>query len=108
MLCAPILFYNLRVRQNRRIHPPNNLPRAAVLVVPAMFFAPLTRFGVPPLVVLAPAVLASLVQLVTRTLSLFAVPAMVLYRFMKAMICPFCSMLALGLVCTDTWCAGEE
>jgi hypothetical protein len=33
---------------------------------------------------------------------------MVLYRFMKAMICPFCSMLALGLVCTDTWCAGEE
>ena len=88
--------------------PINNLPRAAVLVVPGVLFAPLTGFGVPPLVVLAPAVLASLVQLVTRTIGLFAVPAMMLYGLMKAMICPFCSMLALGLVCTDTWSAGEE
>jgi len=79
-----------------------------VVVVPVVFLAPLAPLSIPPPVVLVPAVFTSFPKFVTCVLGLAAVPAVMLDRFVEAMIGPFCPVLAFRLVGTDKWCAGEE
>ena len=81
-----------------------------MVVVPVVFLAPLAPLSIPPpaVVPLVPAVFTSFPKFVTCVLGLAAVPAVMLDRFVEAMIGPFCPVLAFRLVGTDTWCAGEE
>jgi hypothetical protein len=70
----------------------------AVIVFPIVLHTPFVRFHVPPLVVLVPAVLPGLAQLVTRMLGLLAVPTVVLDRLVNVVIGPFRAMLAFRLI----------
>ena len=69
--------------------------RTAVRVVPVVFRAPLVRFHVPPLVVLRPAIFARFRQFVSRMLSLLAVIAVMLDRFMQIVVGFLGAVLAL-------------
>jgi hypothetical protein len=73
----------------------------AVVIVPIAVGMPAALMFVPPPVVGAPAMLASLVQLVARVFRLFAVPAVMLHGFVEPVI-GFCqTMLAFAFICPN-------
>src|SRR5579859_5828442 len=61
-------------------------PPVVVMIVPVAVGVPAMAVFIPPSVELAPAKLARLMQLVSRTLRLRTVPAMMLSRFVKPVV----------------------
>jgi hypothetical protein len=80
----------------------------SVIIIPSVFRTPFAAFGIPPLVVLFPAILASFSQFVTRVLGLLAVPSVVFNSLVQAMICFFGPVLAFRLVGANTRRARKE
>src|SRR5580704_8108923 len=80
----------------------------SVVIVPVVFHPPRMSFHVPPLVVLVPAILASLGQLVPCVFGLLAFVAVVLDRFMQIMVGFFGAVLAFRLTRAHARRASEE
>ena len=80
----------------------------SVVIVPVVFHPPRMSFHVPPLVVLVPAILASLGQFVPRVFGLLAVVAVVLDRLVQVMVGFFGAVLAFCLARAHARRAGEE
>jgi hypothetical protein len=72
-----------------------------VVIIPIAIGVPAVFMFIPPLVVRAPAILASLVQLVARVFRLFAIPAVVLHGFVKPVIGFPQAMLAFAFICPN-------
>jgi hypothetical protein len=78
-----------------------------VAVIPVVLGAPAVPVFIPPAVSVSPAILACFVQFMTSVVRLLALPAMMLDGFMKTMIGPCDTSLAI-VVSAQTRCAGEQ
>jgi hypothetical protein len=81
---------------------------APVLIVPITIGAPTAFVFIPPPVVLAPAMLASLAQFVSCVLGLLAVPSVVLDGLVKLVVSLGDSLLAFMLLGPTPRCACKE
>jgi hypothetical protein len=79
-----------------------------VVVIPIAIGMPTVFVFVPPAMSAAPAILARFVQFMPGLISLFAFASMMLDGFMKMMIGPGNTTLAVVVIGAQTRCAGEE
>jgi hypothetical protein len=80
----------------------------SVVIVPVVFHPPRMSFHVPPLVVLLPAILASLGQFMARVFGLLAVVAVMFDRVVQVMVGSFGAVLAFRLTRAHARRASEE
>src|SRR5450432_1952015 len=84
------------------------LPRMSVVVFPVVLLTPGMPLGVPPLVVLVPAIFPGFAQFVPGMLRLSAVPTVVVDRFVQVMIGFFGPMLAFCFAGADIRRSGQQ